>query len=178
MKRAISLTLGICLVCANPSMGRTQRSLQTSESGENTLDVSPERLGDVILNRDIELMTRDGTYVKGKVLRTSAEAITLRVKEAEPKDRISGGQATLRLADVSVIHMKKAGSRALAITLGIIGGIALASPLMAGADPDAADAALMDTIIFVTMGLGATGGYLLVRRLTQKTLIINVKPTP
>ncbi len=126
------------------------------------------------MGRNIELMTRDGTYIKGKVIKTSAEEIGLRVKNAEPKGRISGREAILRSGDISVINMKKAGSPALAIGLGIVGGLMGGGAIAAGGDPDMANQAAFDALVVGGMAAGATGGALLGRLLSRKTVVINV----
>jgi len=175
MKKVISLLLIIWLVCASSAMGESQRSLKTSGSAKNTFHVIPQSLGVLILDKSIELMTRDGTYIKGKVVRTSPEEITLRVKKAEPKDRITGGEATLRSADISVINMNKAGNPALTVALGIVGGLIGGGAVAQGGDPDAADQGAFAALVIGAMALGATGGVVLGKKLSRKTVVINIE---
>ncbi len=176
MKRAIALLLISQLAGINAAFCEPQRSLKTSGSGNNTLQVSPESLGSHILNQNVELMTRDGTYVKGKVLRTSAEEITLKIKKVEPKNRISGQEATLRPVDIAVINMKKSGSRVWPITLGIFGGL-MAGGAVAGATTDGdSGGSAVGGLILGAMAAGATGGVILGKRIARKTVVINVGP--
>ena len=175
MRRLISLLLIFSIVCATPIFCEPQRSLKTSGSGNDTLQVSPESLGSHILSQSIELMTRDGTYVKGKVLRTSAEEITLKVSKVEPKSRISGQEATLRASDIAVVNMKKAGSRVWPITLGVLGAM-MAGGALAG-QTDSGSGGAVAGLVFGAMAVGATGGVILGKRLARKTVVINVGPS-
>ncbi len=178
MKRATVLLLISWLVGANPVICEPQRTLKTSGSGNNTLQVSSESLGPHILNQNIELMTRDGTYVKGKVLRASKDEITLEMKKVVPKNRISGREATLRAADIAVINMQKAGSRAWPIALGILGCMMAGGALAGGVDPNSASGAgATAALVFGAMAVGATGGAMLGKRLARKTVVINVEPS-
>ncbi len=178
MCRLVALMLAIRIVCPDASIAEPQRSLPATGSGKNTLRVSAGSLGPIILNRNVELMTRDGTYVKGRVIGASVDAIRVRIKLVEPANRIPGPEAKIRPADISVVYLRRAGSPFPAIGLGILGGCAAAGPLAAGADPDAENAGLQSFIIFSAMAMGATGGVLLGRKLAQKTIVIEVTPNP
>jgi len=176
MRTHIAVLLSVLMLCSTPVRAESQRNLPTS--GKNTARVSADSLGALLLNRKVELMTKDGTYLKGKVIAADTQSIRVRVKEAEPANRVSGREATVRSTDISVVHMKKAGSPALAIVFGIVGAFAAGGPVAAGTDPDAYDKGAQNALVFSAMGLGATGGVLLGRRLARKTVIVNVEPGP
>ncbi len=89
---------------------------------------------------------------------------------------LTGREATLRSTDIAVINFKKPGSRAWAITLGIVGGLMAGGAFAAGADPDAADQGVITALVLGGMALGGTGGALLGSRLSRKTVVINVRP--
>jgi hypothetical protein len=176
MRTQIAVLLSVLLFCSTPVRAESQRNLPTS--GKNTVRVTADSLGALLLNRKLELMTKDGTYLKGKVIAADTNSITIRVDEAEPASRISGREATVRSTDISVVHMKKAGSPALPIVLGIVGAFAAGGPVAGMTDPDASDKGAQNALVFSAMGLGATGGLLLGRRLARKTVIVNVEPGP
>jgi hypothetical protein len=83
--------------------------------------VTPESLYAVIQDENVDLMTRNGTYVRGKVVGADAEKIWIEVKQCEPKGRYKG-RGMLLASDISVVHMKKGGSAAASIGLGAAAG--------------------------------------------------------
>ena len=175
MRTVIVGILVLCLACGSSSMGAPQKSIPAPESDKNPLRVSPESLGAVILDNNVELMTRDGTYLKGRVSRASAEALTLRVRECHPKDRCPGGEADVRTAEVSVVRIKKGGTPALAIALGVLGAFGAGAAAAFAADDIHSDAGFA-AVVWTSAAAGATGGAMLGRQLVKKTVTLNVAP--
>jgi hypothetical protein len=171
MKRTIALVLALNLALAAPLMCGPQGSLRTS--AKDAIQTQPASIGEYIFGKNVELMTRDATYVKGKVTRATPEEIVIRVKKAEPKNRINSREAIIRAADISVINTKRSNT-ALAVGLGVLGGMCGAGAIARAADPDAANQGAIAGLALGAMALGATGGVFLGKRISQKTIVILV----
>jgi hypothetical protein len=118
VKKRIAIVLSVCLIMAVPAMALEQRSLPLGD-----LQVSADTLGSVVLGQNIKLMMRDGTYMEGKVIRTSREEIIMQVKKCEPKGRVQGAEVGLQTSDIATVCMKKNGSVVAPVALGVLGGI-------------------------------------------------------
>ena len=137
------------------------------------LQVSPDFLGGVVLGQKVELMMRDGTYVKGKVLRASRDEVTMSVKSSEPTGRIRGPEAILKSSEIAVVRLTKNGTAAAPIVLGVVGAIgALYAAAYAAQDFQSAGAFI--SVSLLSAAGGATGGALLGREAAKKTVTINV----
>jgi hypothetical protein len=118
MKKSVVFGLFLSLILAVPTMASQQKPLPVGD-----IEVSADSLGPVVLGQSIEFMMRDGTYVSGKVTRANREEIAVDVKKSEPKGRIRGANAVIPTADISIVYMKKSGTVAAPIALGIAGGV-------------------------------------------------------
>ena len=143
-----------------------------AEGSNNVLSVSSDSLGAMVLDQNIKLMMRDGTYVEGKVIQATREAITVKVKKSEPRDRVAGPEAVLATSDIGTVYLSKSGSTAVPIVLGIaggfLGGMATAAAVLDGGSDNSA------ALVFLGMGGGAAGGAILGREVVKKTVTINV----
>ncbi len=162
MKRLMFLELTACLALA-----------VSAQALDNNVSVDEESLGGVVLDRSIELMTTDGVYVKGTAVQATRQDITLKLKQVEPKGRFQGREVTIHTADISVVHLRKSGSVAWPIALGVLGGFgggmgAGYATYAMGAERGAAAACLLGIVG------GATGGALLGREAGKHTVTINV----
>jgi ribosome maturation factor RimP len=99
------------------------KGVRTILKGGVDLEVSSESLGAVVLDENIKLTTRDGTYVEGKVLGAGTEEITIDVKKSEPKGRMGTGHQVIRTSDIVLVRMKKNGSVAAPVALGVVCGL-------------------------------------------------------
>jgi hypothetical protein len=168
MKKNIVLGLFLSLILAVPTMAGQQKPLPVGD-----LEVSADSLGPVVLGQSIEFMLRDGTYVSGKVIRANREEIAVDVKKSEPKARVHGANAIIPTTDISVVYMKKSGSVAAPVALGIVGGVlGLIGGAYVGYAMDSGPIAAIGAI-GVAAG-GATGGAMLGRAAVRKTLTIAV----
>jgi hypothetical protein len=168
MKKRVVYELFLSLILTVPSMAEQQAPLPIGD-----LDISADSLGPVVLGRSIKLMMRDGTYVSGKVTRSTREEITIDVKESEPKGKVSGANAVIPTTDISIVYMKKSGGLAAPVALGVVGG-------MLGFIGGCYVAYRMDSgpMAFV-LGIGsavggATSGALIGREAVRKTITIAV----
>jgi len=144
------------------------------------LQVSSDALGAVVLGQKIQLMMRDGTYVEGKVLRTSQNEIHMHVKKSVPKEWLSQGQLpgnerSLRTSDVAVVHMQKDGLFVIPAALGVIGGYLGGAGAACAADRVHSQSAYFG-IVFVSAAAGATAGVILGRKAAQQAITISVVP--
>jgi len=171
LKNPILILAAAVLLVANGFAADPKAALP--DGNNNTLSVDSESLGPIVLDKKIKLMMRDGTYVEGKVVQASRESITMKVKKSEPKDRFPGNKAVLVTSDIGAIYLRKGGSIAAPIALGIGGG--LAGAMVAGlALQDTNSRAGAAVAILALPTGGAIGGALLGRDLVKKTVTINV----
>jgi len=170
MRRNIAFALSICLALPMPMWAEQQGA---SPSGN--LEVSASALGSLVLGQKIKLMTRDGTYAEGKVLRASLDEIQMEISKSEPKGRLPAGEAVVRTSDIAVVHMKKNGSIAAPVALGVVGGLLGYIIAAYAAEHVHNDSAYFAIGIAAAAG-GATGGAVLGRETVKKTITINVTP--
>jgi hypothetical protein len=144
-----------------------------SEGNKNELRVSSDSLGAMVLDKKIKLMMRDGTYVEGDVVQATRDAITLKVKKSEPRNRFQGKEATIPTSDIGAVYLRKGGSVAAPIALGI--GCGFLGGIVAGlALRDSQGTAGPALIGIGSITGGAIGGALLGREAVKKTVTINV----
>ena len=147
---------------------------QGNKKGQrDVLTLSSDSVGAMVLNKKIKLMMRDGTYVEGKVIQASQESITLKVKKTEPKGRFPQKEAVLATSDIGSVHLRKGGTIAAPIALGILGGI-LGTALTFSAGRDAESKGYIGVVTAGAVG-GSIGGALLGREIVKKTVTINVQ---
>lgn len=132
---------------------------------------SAGNLAPLVLDQSIRAMMRDGTYFEGLVVKASPEGLTVRVRRTEPRSRLARPEAVIPAADLSVVRMKRNGSAAASITLGIIGGI---SGFVLGASCCGEAIPLSLLLASTTSVAGAVRGSLLGRELNRKTITIFV----
>ena len=168
MKKSVVFALFLSLILAVPTMAGQQKPLPVGD-----LEVSADSLGPVVLGHSIEFMMRDGTYVSGKVARSSREEIAVDVKKCEPKGRVSGANAVIPTADISIVYMKKSGTIAAPIALGIAGGVL---GLIGGefVGYKMSSAAMEVSLGLVAAAGGATAGAMLGHQAVRKTVTIAV----
>lgn len=139
--------------------------------------VNPENLGPYIFDRKVSLMTHQGTLVEGKVVGVTEREVRLRAKRIEPTGQISGPDAVVATAAISVVHMKKPGSMAAPITGGILGGFggyAAGVYSLLAANRNAGPASFLVVAVPSTIG-GAVGGAFLGRELAKEAVTIFVQ---
>jgi len=139
------------------------------------LQISSDFLGGVVLGQKVELMLHDGTYVRGRVIRSSRDEITVRIKRSEPAGRIRGPEADLKSTEIAVVRMTRNGTAAAPIVLGVVGAIGALYAAAFAADDIHSEGAYV-AISLVSAAGGATGGALLGREAARKTVTINVVP--
>ncbi len=174
MNKAFTLSILVILMAITPLSAYGQTGDRPPASGSNQLSVGPEFVGSLVLDQNIHLMLRDGTYIEGKVRQATRESLTVKIRKCEPKNSVRGPEATLATADIAVVHYKKNGSVAAPVALGVLGGFAggLAAANIAyysGANEGAAVGAFLLGIVG-----GASGGSILGREAAKKTVTINV----
>ena len=175
MKRVFSLGLCLYLSISAPLVAQQAKVQASAASVGESLQVSSDSLGAIVLGQKIQLMMRDGTYVAGKVIKSGGDEISLRVDKSEPKDRVRGPEANLRTTDISVVYLRKNGTVALPVVLGIVAGLgALYGAAFAAENVHSTGGYI--SICLLSAAGGATGGALLGRELGRKTLTINVVP--
>ena len=143
------------------------------EGHKNELRVSSDSLGAMVLDKKIKLMMRDGTYVEGNVVQVSGDAITLKVKKSGPKNRFQGKEATIPTSDIGAVYLRKEGTVAAPIALGIGCGF-LGAIVSAYALRNTSGTAGPVTAFIASTTGGAIGGALLGREAVKKTVTINV----
>jgi hypothetical protein len=140
--------------------------------GGSDLELSPGALGAVVVNEKIKAMTRDGGYVEGKVLQASEDILVIDVSSAEPKGRFRG-QSTISTVDIAVVYMKRNGSVAAPVALGVIGGfLALIGSTYAAYETNSGP--LGAFLIIGGTSAGAAAGAYGGREAVKKTLTITV----
>jgi ribosome maturation factor RimP len=145
---------------------------EVAMSASTSARVTPESLYAVIQDENVDLMTRDGTYVRGKVVGADAEKIWIEVRQCEPKGRYKG-RVMVAASDISVVHMKKGGSIAASVGLGAAGGFGgLFAGLGVWVASDGGAVAWFAPIIGMVGGIagGAYGG----QAISKKKVTINV----
>lgn len=170
MKKHLAVILCVCLGIPLPALAQEGRSLPLGD-----LQVSADTLGSTVLGENVKLMMRDGTYVEGKVIRAGREEIVMQVKKSEPRGRVKGAEAALKTSDIATLVMKKNGSVAAPVALGIVGGIlGLIGGSYAGYRTDSAPIMLVGMLGGAAGGaaLGAYGGH----EAVKKTITISVVP--
>ena len=172
MRRNVSFAFSIFLALPMPMLAG-----QGGVAAGDNLQVSATLLGSLVLGEKIKLMTRDGTYVEGKVLRAGQDEIQMNISKCEPKGRLLRGEAVVPTSDIAVVHMKKNGSIAAPIALGVVGGL-LGFVAAAYAADDVHSNTAYFAIGIATAAGGATGGAVLGRETVKKTITINVTPHP
>jgi len=175
MKRDFVMTLSAILAVFIPSMVPAQDARLVGDRL-----VSSDSLGALVLGQKIRLMTHDGTYVEGKVLRANQKEIHMQVKTCMPKEWLAKGQLpgrerSLRTADITVVHLQKNGSPAISAALGVIGGYLGGAGAALAADRIHSRPAYFGAVL-VSAATGAAAGALLGRKAARQTISIIVVP--
>jgi hypothetical protein len=140
--------------------------------------IDPGSLAPLVLDQKVRLMTHDGTYAEGRVVKASEASLTLQVRKTEPKGKLSPPEAVLPLSSISVIRLRKEGGLAAPISLGIAGGI---SGIFLGFVAACCESST-SSLILIPIGTGiggAIGGSLLGREINRKTVTIYLnRPKP
>jgi hypothetical protein len=169
MKKSVVLGLCLYLTAAFPAM-----ALQEGRLPLGDLEVAADSLGAMVLGQSIELMTRDGSYASGKVVKASRETICLNVKRAEPKGWVSGSEALIQTDRIATVYTKRSGNVGAPIALGIAGGVlGFLGGTYVGYRLDSAP-----VCVFAGIGaaaLGATGGAYAGSEAVRKRIAITVK---
>jgi hypothetical protein len=172
VRHPFCVPLVLLVALSLPAFPQNRDATGSNAAPSLELRIDPENLAPLVLDQKIRLMTHDGTYAEGRVLRASAVALTLRVRKSEPEGRVTRPQAELPLSTISVIHMKKSGNVAAPITLGILGGIGgFALGAVAGVSCCDDHPGILLIPLGTTIG-GAVGGSLLGREMVRKTITI------
>jgi hypothetical protein len=174
MKKKIAFLLIVLIARMVPAMAGQSTATAASPASRSTLNVRPSALGPLVEDQSIKMMLKDGTYVEGKVLLATEYELQMKVKRSEPSDRIKRGESRIPTGDISVVHIKKNGSIALPILLGVAGGF---GGLLTGAY--VGYMADEDHNLAVGLGIGltaagATGGAYLGNEVVKRTVTINV----
>jgi hypothetical protein len=168
MKKSVALGLFLSLILSVPTMAGQKTPLPVGD-----LEVSADSLGPVILGRSIELMLRDGTYVSGKVTRSTRVEIAVDVKKSDPKGKVHGANAVIPTADISMVYMKKSGNPAAPVALGVVGGVlGFIGGCYVAYQMDSEPAAVILGI--GSAAAGAAAGALIGREVVKKTVTIAV----
>ncbi len=172
MKRAMISVL--CMVWVAVSAPQLTSGTKNGLPGASDLEVSADAIGAMVLNEKIKLMARDGTYVEGKVLQATPDSLVMDVSKSEPKR--FRGQSTVPIADVAVVYMRKNGSVAAPVALGVIGGfLALIGSSYAAYESNSGPIGAF--MIIGGTAAGAAAGAYAGREAAKKTLTISVTPT-
>jgi len=146
-------------------------SVQKRLLGASDLELNPGAVGAVVLNEKVKIMTRDGGYIEGKVLQASRDKLVLDVSKAEPK-RIRG-QSAISTDDIAVVYMKKNGSVAAPVALGVVGGfLALIGSSYAAYESNSGPMGAF--MVIGGTAAGAAAGAYAGREAAKKTLTISV----
>jgi len=169
MKKDISLVLVVLMILSVPAAAEQARPKPYGD-----LQLSSDALGAIVIDKTIEIMMRDGTYVRGEVTYATQYELFVNVKKCEPKGRYKGPEAVIRSSDIAVVQMRQNGTIAAPVALGVLGGIlgaVGASYVAYSANMQAAS-----SVMLFSLGAagGATCGALLGRKATKKTVTINV----
>lgn len=172
MTRHLCVLLAVCPLFSLSTFGQKhdQKNVKVIESLEMRID--PGNLAPLVLDQKIQLMTHDGTYAEGRVVKASDAALTLRVRKSEPRDWLPRPEAVVPLSAISVVHMKKGGNVTVPITLGILGGI---GGFVLGAVAGVSCCDENPGVILIPLGSsigGAVGGSLLGREMVKKNITI------
>lgn len=171
MKKSAVMAVFLSLTLSVPSMATPQQRARIA--GE--LQVTSDTLGAVVLGEKIQLMMRDGSYLKAKVLRASKTEIYVRIEKSTPAGRFPQSETSLQTAEIGAVYVRKSGSAAAAVALGVAGGI-LGIWGSGYAAQDARSAAAFMAAVVAGGAGGATGGAMLGRELARKTVTISVIP--
>jgi hypothetical protein len=143
---------------------------------ENSSEIDSESLGAMILGKNIKLMMRDASYLEGKVLRAGRQEILVHVKKSEIRGsavKIHNNEALLCTSDIGAVYIRKSGSVAAPVALGVIGGVLGVMGSVYALQDMRSEAAAWTILIGLTAG-GATGGALLGREAAKKTVTVDV----
>ena len=174
MKNAMLLAAIFWLWTCSPSI-----AAQTLLPPGSDLKIGAESVGPLILGQKVKIMMRDASYLEGTVVRADRDEVLIRITKADLKGSSAvtqkGKEAFVRTSDIGTVFLRKGGSIAGPIALGVIGGILGAAGsvyLVRDADSPAA------AISFLAAGSagGATLGALIGREAVKKTITISVVP--
>ena len=172
MIKRIVLVFGAWLVVVLPSMGEPKKYPSVAD-----LQVDSESIGSVILDQKIKLSMRDGSYLEGKVLRAGRKEIVLRISKLDLKGPSvaaqKGKEVMLKTSDIGIVYLRKSGTVAGPVALGVIGGILGAAASAYALRYEESPAAGLTGFVAATAG-GATGGALLGREVVKRSVTIYV----
>jgi len=178
MRRALSFVLSICLGLPLSLYAEAKKALEESQPTKGTLRVNSGSLGAMVVGEKIKMMLRDGTYAEGKVSSASLEEITLRVKKTEPKGRLARPEAVIPARSISVVYLKRRGSAAVPVVLGIggfLGGMLVGALASGFYSSDGPTPAMLGATWGGAIGGAVAGGYG-GAKIVEQTVTINVNP--
>lgn len=88
MKHYDCLLLALCLVSSYPLAAQNTRQQRTSPAESLEMRIDPGSLAPLVLDQKVRLMTHDGTYAEGRVVKASEASLTLQVRKTEPKGNL------------------------------------------------------------------------------------------
>jgi hypothetical protein len=175
MTKQAVLVFGLWLSIVVPSIAEQKVHPSVAD-----LQIDAESIGSVVLGKKIKLMLHDGSYLEGKVLRAGRAEIEMRVNKSELKEpslvKEKGNDSLLKTSDIGMVYLRKSGTIAGPVALGVVGGIlgAVASAYLLR-NEEAVGTGL--TLFTAGTAGGATGGALLGREIVKKTVTIYVTPS-
>ncbi|MFB3903467.1 MAG: hypothetical protein ACE15E_08445 [Acidobacteriota bacterium] len=141
------------------------------------LTVASEDVFNWIWNRKVDLMLKDGTYLRGQVERGDQHNITMRVEDSST-DALKGVQQILSTSISTVVYREKLnGSRVAAVIGGAFAGLflgaiaGLATSDAANEGPRAAGGGIAGGLAGTMTGLGLS-------ELNWREITLVVRPTP
>lgn len=152
---------------AGNGMSEHQRiELKASNTGQ---------LQELLVKRSVDLMFRDGTYVRGRIKAVSEQAMLIDVKSSEGRGALSDGEQRVEIAQVSTIQitLHKGFYRAL-LAAGFGAGSTL--PIAVAADKGTIEVDTMVKLMVPIVPAALLGGYYLGRQLDRTTVTIMIQP--
>ncbi len=150
---------------------------QTVSSRRWKLTVPPEEVFNWIWNRKVDLMLKDGTYIRGQVEKGDQQSIVMRVSDAS-LDSLKGGQQIPSTSISTVVYREKLdGSTAAAAVGGGLAGMFLGA-IGGLASSDASNEGPRSAGGGIAGGLAGTLTGLVLSERNWREITLIVKPAP
>jgi len=132
------------------------------------------QLKTLLVSRSVELMFRDGTYVKGQIKEVNNGEVLIKVKDSEGPSALRNGEqrvATERISTIQTTYHKGPYRAILA------GGIAAgaAAPALVGIDKGTLEVPSGMALLLTAAPAGAVIGYFTGKKVDKKTMTIVIQ---
>jgi hypothetical protein len=143
----------------------------------NGMQLDWDELSNVLLEKKISAVLRDGTKVQGEVLAVRPESLVLDVQKSSRKKVHPVGQAAIArelVGDVRLIRERGSAGRIVGGILGAIGGIYGSVGLGFAAD----SVGVLVPAMLILIPVSAVSGYYAGKLADRHTTLISIRPVP